>query len=390
MKKSMKAFVGLVAVASVVALAGCSSDGGGGGTTDITDPNAIAAGEAILAIQQPIDEWTAPGPAFDASSVAGKTVYLIVPSMNIPIFPIVEAGLQAAFGAVKASVTTCDTNNADPAQLSSCLQQAIDAQAGAVVVASLPYVMAPNAFDAVAAAGIPMVMGMLGDSAMQGDSPAMSDLTKVGYSTPNYIQMAAWNAMAVIHDSNAQANVLVVKATDTPDTAAWIDYGALPTYADMCPDCKVTTIETNTGALDKLPSLVSAKLVADPSITYIQSDFDSLTQGILQGIETAGSSNVKVVSMDGQLDVLQGMASGNPVFADTGYNLFGAAWYMADQALRMMTGGSAVEKEVFPFRRMITTENVSTLDLTAEGQQSGLWYGKADYMGGFAQLWSGK
>ena len=138
MKKSMKAFVGLVAVASVVALAGCSSDGGGGGTTDITDPNAIAAGEAILAIQQPIDEWTAPGPAFDASSVAGKTVYLIVPSMNIPIFPIVEAGLQAAFGAVKASVTTCDTNNADPAQLSSCLQQAIDAQAGAVVVASLP------------------------------------------------------------------------------------------------------------------------------------------------------------------------------------------------------------------------------------------------------------
>ena len=35
-------------------------------------------------------------------------------------------------------------------------------------------------------------------------------------------------------------------------------------------------------------------------------------------------------------------------------------------------------------------DNVGELDLTPAGQESGLWYGKADYMGGFAQLWAGK
>ena len=389
MKKSIKALVGIAAAASVIALAGCSGGTDGGGSTDITNEQAVMAGQAILAHQQPIDTWEAPGPAFDASSVAGKTIYFVVPSMQIPIFPIVEAGLKASFGLVGAQVTTCDTNHADPAALATCLQQAIDAGAGAVVVGSLPYVMAPNAFDAVTAAGIPVVMGMLGTepNPQAGDSAALSDLTKYAFASPNYIEMAAWNAMAVIYKSNAKANVLVVEATDTPDTAAWMEYGAIPTYAEMCPDCKVTVVKTTTGELDKLPSLVSAKLVADPKIDYIQSDFDSLTQPILQGIQSAGSTNVHVVSMDGQLDVLQGMKANGTVVADTGYNLFAQAWYMADQAMRMMTGGQAIENETFPFRRMFTPENVVDLDLTAAGQESGLWYGKADYMGGFAQLW---
>lgn len=385
MKKSMKALAGIVAVAGVVALAGCSSDGGSSASTEVTNPNAVMAGEAILPIQQPVNEFTAPGPAIDASSLKGKTVYYVPATMQVPLFSILEQGLKASFGVAGIDVVTCDAK-VNPQDLASCLGQAVDAKAGAVIVGSLPYVMAPNAFDAVAAAGIPLVIGLVGDSAQQGDSAAMSDPTKVGYVTPNFIEMQAWSAMAVIHDSNAAANVLVVQATDTEATKAWTEYGALPTYADMCPDCKVTTLQTTTSELDKLPSLISAKLVADPSITYIHSTFDSLTQSIQQGVQTAGS-NAKIVSMDAYLDVLQGMKANGQVVADTGYNLFAAGWYMTDQALRLMTGTTAVEKEVFPLRRMFTPANVGDLDLTPAGQESGLWYGTADYPGGFAKLW---
>lgn len=386
MKKSMKALVGIVAVAGVVALAGCSNGGGGDNSNAITDPAAIAAGEAILPIQQPVDEFTAPGPEIaNVASLKGKTVYYIPATMQVPLFKVVEQGLQASFGAAGIKVVTCDAK-VNPQDLATCLGQAVDAKAGAVISGSMPYVMAPNAFDAVAAAGIPIVMGLLGDTAMPGDSAAMSDPSKVGYVTPNYIQLEAFSAMRVINQSNAKANVLVVEATDTDATKAWIEYGALPTYKDMCKTCKVTVLNTTTSELDKLPSLISAKLVADPSIDYIQSTFDSLTQPILQGIQSAGSK-AKVVSMDAFLDVLQGMKAGGPVIGDTGYNLFAMGWYMADQSFRMMTGGKAVEKEVFPFRRMFTPDNVGTLDLTAKGQESGLWYGKADYMGGFAKLW---
>lgn len=386
MKKSMKALVGIAAVAGVVALAGCSGGGGGSSSNSITDPAAIAAGEAILPIQQPVDTFDAPGPAIaNVASLKGKTVYYIPATMQVPLFKVVEQGLQASFGAAGIKVVTCDAK-VNPQDLATCLGQAVDAKAGAVIDGSMPYVMAPNAFDAVAKAGIPIVMGLLGDSAMQGDSAAMSDASKVGYVTPNYIQLEAFSAMRVINQSNAKANVLVVEATDTDATKAWIEYGALPTYKDMCKTCKVTVLKTTTSELDKLPSLISAKLVADPSIDYIQSTFDSLTQSILQGIQSAGSK-AKVVSMDAFLDVLQGMKAGGPVIGDTGYNLFAMGWYMADQSFRMMTGGKAIEKEVFPFRRMFTPDNVGTLDLTAKGQESGLWYGKADYMGGFAKLW---
>lgn len=385
MKKSMKALAGIVAVAGVVALAGCSTGGSDSGSAEITNENAIMAGEAILPIQQPVNEFTAPGPAIDVTGLKGKTVYYVPATMQVPLFSILEKGLQASFGAAGVNVVTCDAK-VNPQDLASCLGQAVDAKAGAVVVGSLPYAMAPNAFESVTAAGIPLVIGLVGDSAQQGDSAVMSDPTKVGYATPNFVEMAAWNAMAVIHDSNAAAHVLVVQATDTEATKAWTEYGALPTYADMCPDCVVTTLQTTTSELDKLPSLISAKLVADPSITYIQSTFDSLTQSIQQGVQTAGST-AKIVSMDAYLDVLQGMKANGQVIADTGYNVFASGWYMADQAFRLMTGTTAVEKEAFPFRRMFTPANVGELDLTAAGQESGSWFGTADYTGGFAKLW---
>jgi ribose transport system substrate-binding protein len=386
MKKSIKVAAGIVAAASLFALAGCSNGGGGSNTNAITDPAAIAAGEAILPIQQAVDTFTAPGASIaNVASLKGKTVYYIPATMQVPLFKIVEQGLQASFGAVGIKVVTCDAKT-NPQDLATCLGQAVDAKAAAVIDGSMPYEVAPNAFDAVTKAGIPIVMGLLGDSANQGDPAVLSDLSKVGYVTPNFVQIEAFNAMSVINQSNAKANVLVVEATDTQATQAWIEYGALPTYKDMCPNCKVTVLKTTTSEIDKLPSLISAKLVADPTIDYIQSDFDSFAQAILQGVQSA-SSKAKVVSMDAYLDSLQGMKSGGPLTADTGYNLFAAGWYMTDQALRMMTGGKAVEKEVFPFRRMFTPANVGTLDLTAKGQESGSWYGKADYMGGFSKLW---
>jgi len=386
MKKSIKALVGIVAVAGVVALAGCSNGGGGSNSNAITDPAAIAAGEAILPLQQPVDTFTPPGPAIaNVASLKGKKVYFIPATMQVPIFSIIQGGLKASFGAAGIEVVTCDAK-VNPQDLATCLGQAVDAKAGAVIVGSLPYDLAPNAFDAVTAAKIPIVMGLFGQ-ALPNWSPAFSDASKVAYVTPNFFQMASMNAMAVINNSNAQAHVLVVVAKDTPATEAWMTGGAIPTYAKACPKCKVTTIETTTNELDKLPSLISAKLVADESINYIQSDFDSLTQKIQEGIKSAGRDNVKIVSMDAYLDVLQGMKANGQVIADFGYNLFASSWYMADQAFRLMTGGKAIENEQFPFQRMFTPANVGTLDLTAKGQESGLWYGKADYMGGFAKLW---
>ena len=391
MKKSMKTLGGIVAIAGVLALTACSGgDSSGTGTMGAITPEAAAAAKVVEAVSSPVDTFTAPGPALtNVASFAGKTVYYIPATLQVPLFTIQEAGLKAAFGAVGAQVQTCDAKS-NPQDLATCLGQAVDAKAGAVVIGSLPVSMAPTAFQAVTDAGIPLVITLVSDEAIQGDAPVYSDPTKVGYVTQNGIEIQAWNANAVIADSNGSANVLAVEVTDTEATKLWTEIGALGTYAEACPNCKVEKVETTTGTIDKVASLVSAKLVANPDIKYIQVPFDGFVQPVIQGIQAAGRDDVKIVSGDGYLDVLQSMKAGGAVIADTGFNVFATGWYAADQVLRIATGSGAVEKEVFPFRRMFTPANVGSLDLTEEGQASGSWYGKADYMGGFAQLWAGK
>lgn len=388
MKNRMKGLVGAVAIASIFALTACSSGPAADDTSSgPTAPEAVAAAEVVAAVSSPVDEFTAPGDAVTGvDSFKGKTVYYIPATLQVALFTIQEAGLKAAFGAVGANVQTCDAKS-NPQDLASCLGQAVDANAAAVVIGSLPVSLAPTAFQAVVDANIPLVITLVSDGALPGDAPAYADPKKVGYVTQNGIEIQAWNANKVIADSNAEASVLVVEVTDTEATKLWSEIGALGTYAQACPKCKTDKIETTTGTIDKVASLVSAKLVANPEIKYIQVPFDGFVQPVTQGIQAAGRDDVKIVSGDGYLDVLQSMKAGGIVIGDTGFNVFATGWYAADQVFRIASGAGAVEKLVFPFRRMFTADNVGTLDLTPEGQGNGSWFGKADYIGGFMQLW---
>lgn len=388
MNTRLKVLGGAVAIASIFALTGCSSgDGGQDADGGSLSAEAAAAAKVVEAVSAPVDEFTAPGPEVTgAKDFAGKTVYYIPAILQVPLFKIQEAGVKAAFGAVGAQVQTCDAKS-NPQDLATCLDQAVSANAAAVVVGSQPVAASPTAFQAVVDAGIPLVVTLVGDTALPGDAEVFSDTKKVGYVTQNGIEMQAWNANAVIADSNAEATVLVVHVTDNPVTSSWTQIGALGAYKDGCTKCEVLEIETSNGVIDKLPTAISAELTKNPNIKYIQVPFDGFVQPIRDGINAAGRDDVKIVSGDSYLDVLQSMKDGGNVVADSGYNVFATGWYAADQVFRIASGQGAVEKEAFPFRRMFTPENVGSLDLTPEGQESGSWYGKADYIGGFSKLW---
>jgi ribose transport system substrate-binding protein len=392
MKQSIKALVGIVAVSSVLVMSGVSASAATSGAKSavsnaVSAKQAAAAAAVVAKVSAPINKFVAPGAAVkNVKSFAGKTVYYIPATLTVPLFSIQETGLKAAFGAVGAQLKTCDAKS-NPQDLATCLGQAVDAKAAAVVIGSLPVAMAPTAFQAVVDAHIPLVITLVGAGAMQGDGKDYSDLSKVGYLTQNGVEIQAWNANAVIADSKARANVLAIEVTDTEATKAWTEYGALGTYKAACSACKTTVIQTTTGTIDKVASLVSAKLVADPTIKYVQVPFDGFVQPVQQGIQSAGRTDVKIVSGDGYLDVLQGMKAKKQVIADTAFNVFATGWYAADQVLRLATGSKAVANEVFPLRRMITPTNVKTLDLTAKGQADGSWFGKADYINGFLKLW---
>jgi ribose transport system substrate-binding protein len=199
--------------------------------------------------------------------------------------------------------------------------------------------------------------------------------------------MQSLSASSVIADSDAAAHVLYVQITDTPATTLWAEQGALATYAKDCPMCEVTVIKANTGQFDKLPSLVTSALTKDPKIDYVQSEVDFAVQPVVEGLQAANATKVKVASMDGVLATLQMLKGGQFIHSEVGFNADALAWYAADQALRMMTGKPSVANVSFPYQRVFTTANIGELTLTADAQKSGEWYGSTDYQDGFRSLW---
>lgn len=382
MKKNLRALGVVIAALSMIALAGCSSDPGTSTETmDAADlsPEAQAALQVVTAASESVDEFTAPGPAVDASALAGETVYYIPMALQIPLLNNLGTALTSALENVGATVQVCDAK-LNPADAASCILQAIDADAAAVITGGIPKEFATTSFDQLLAAGIPWVLSATTTS---GDG----DPSQVAYVSADNVLLQSWSTNWVIADSNAAANVLVIKLTDSEATTAWADYGILATYEQGCADCTVQVVETNSGQLDKLPSLISSALIANPDITYIQAEFDQFLPSVSQGIQSAARDDITVVSVDGQLSTLQEIAAGGDVKAVAAYNQDAAAWYTADAVVRLTSGAEAVGDLSFPFRRIFTTENVGNLTLTADAQASGEWFGDADYRAGFLELW---
>lgn len=370
------------AIAGALALTGCTGDAGtdsGDGAAQELNPQAQAAADIVATVTEPVNEFTAPGPAFDVAAAAGGTVYYIPATLQVPVLSALGDSVTAALEEADVKVQICDAK-ANPADAGSCIAQAVAADAAGVITVGMPYEFAPAAYDSLESAGIPLVYAL---TTASGDG----DPLQVAYVSPGSVDLLSWAANWVIADSNASANVLAIKVTDTPATTGWADAGMIGTYAEKCPDCTVETIEINTGQYDRLPSLVSSALTANPSITYIHMQFDSGLPSVAQGIQASGRDDIKVVSGDGYLSTLQDIEAGRNVTADASANYGALAWYIADASLRMATGQPAVQDLEFPFRRLFTTENVGDLDLTAEGEASGSWFGDADYQGGFLELW---
>lgn len=378
-----------VAATGVLLLAGCSSvedqkaDGQASDSASAdasSNPQAAAAQEIVDQATQPAPAFSAPGPALkDVGSLEGKSVYFVPATYQVPVFQAVAGSLKGALGPAGIDVEVCD-GKSNPANMASCIQQAIDAKAGAIITGSIPEDLVSVAFQSAKDAGIPIVNTMT--------APAgPGDPKQVGYLTPDYITLQSQSASSVIADSGAAAQVLYVEITDTPATILWAEKGALATYEKSCPDCEVTVVKVNTGQIDKLPSLVTSELTKNPDIGYVQTEVDFTVQPTVEGLQAANATSVKIAGMDGTLATLQMLADGQFVMSEVGFNADALAWYAADQALRMMSGESAVVNEDFPYHRMFTAANVGDLSLTPEAEKTGEWYGPTDYQDGFLELW---
>lgn len=387
MSRTLKPLLAAGAAGALLLLSACSSveeqnadAASGNDDSAASSPEAQAAQELVDQFSQAVSGFEAPGDPVDGvADLTGQTVYFVPATYQVPVFQALAGALEGALGAAGIGLEVCD-GKSNPANMASCIQQGIDADAGAIITGSIPQELVSVAFESAQKAGIPIVNTMT--------APAgPGDPTQVAYLTPDYITLQSMSSNWVIADSDASANVLYVQITDTPATILWAEQGALATYQKSCPDCEVTVIKANTGQFDKLPSLVTSELTKNPDIDYVQTEVDFAVQPTVEGLQAANATSVKIASMDGVLATLQMLEAGQFIHSEVGFNVDALGWYAADQALRMMAGLPSNTEVAFPYQRMFTSANIGELDLTPEGEKSGEWYGSTDYRDGFLALW---
>ncbi|XPP27134.1 MAG: sugar ABC transporter substrate-binding protein [Leucobacter sp.] len=383
MKKHTRVALGGIALAAALAVTACSGNAGEAEPGDASAAESVPLAQSVVADASELPgEFQAPGPAIDASQLAGGTVWVVVPDTSFGVFQQYIDYLTEAFGVVGLDVQSCGATGTAADQISNCLTQALDDDPIAVVSVTIPYELAPTAFQAITDAGVPLVYG-------SSNATGPGDPKQVAYMTPDQFALQAWNAAWVTADSGGDADVLVTRMTDNEVLQSWTNDGQLAEFEKLCPDCVINVKDISAGNIDKIAPEVSASMVSSPQTGYVTMLDDSMLDVVLQGVKAAGRSgdDIALATAGANLAPMQLLAQEQYLGSVSGFSVRAISWYMADQALRMATGNPAAQDVDFPYIRLFTRENVKDLQLTQGAQSDGSWYGAENIDADFRALW---
>lgn len=365
-------------VALVLLLGGCTApadtptDGGDADTSGLAH-----AQEQLDTYSEVVEGFLPSEPLTDGASLEGKTIFYIPAVAQIPFFATAYTALVDAFSNTGVNVQICDAQ-ANPATMAACLDQALNTGAAGVIIDAVPPQIAQESYDAVVNAGIPVVLGNI---PVPEGSP--DTVKRVG---PDTAAATALAADALIVASEGAAQVLAVRVIDSPTTQGWFDEGAGAEFAEFCPDCTVTIVDTKTADLQNAPAKVSAGLLADPSIEYLLPQLSPEILPTIAGATDAGRPELEAASTATTLGDLQLVSEGPNLIASVGWDIVRTSWVAADLLSRLMVGQAVTEDYTVPLR-VFTTENVADLDLSDEGWATSAWFGGTDYQDTLIGLW---
>ena len=302
------------------------------------------------------------------ASLKGKTVWYVPITNAVDSLSGMGTAMSHALAKLGAKVQICDGGGL-PTTVATCLTSAAQQGAAAVVTSYIDYDMAPTGFQALATAGIPVIVG--NEPPDPGVTPTKT--LQFTYGTAQTNLFAKLLAYETIVASKGRANVLVIRLTDSPSTvtAANVEVGSLKKF---CPGCKITSINAQTAALNQLPSAVSAALTSNPGINYVTVPVDAYLPPVTGAIAASGFTNkVKVISADGGVAALQDVKSGS-IFADPGNPVEWVGWEYADAVLRIMSGDTVSPEPTGP-TIIFTKKNEAGIAINENTYLTTGWYG---------------
>ena len=285
--------------------------------------------------------------------------------------------------AVGATTQICD-GKFDPTAVADCLKQAGDHGADAVVTLFVDYAMAGNAFDALADRGVPVLIGGVAPTGGRTADKALAFYDNTARVNKLYDAMS----MSAVASKGEDTNVLWVRLMDSTTTRGASDQG-VATFKKLCPTCGIATADFTTANLDKLPSAVSAALVAHPDTNTMIVPVDSFVPPALQGAQSAGfGKKVKIVSSSSDLAGLQRIQDGQQI-SDLGTPVIYEGWKYSN-ALMQLLAGDEVQKAEEMVTRNFGPENIGDLELTQDAYFTPDWFGNDSFKQDFLTAWGVK
>ena len=352
----------LVSVLVAVAVAACSSSGGSSSAGNTASGGAQAAscdiGPAQAAVAAGMKEptFTPPGPAFDATKAAGKSVVSIPQLIN----PFNE-GNENAMAAVSKLVGVKFkqfVNNGTVTQYVQGFDQALANGANGIDLFGADARQLQPQISAAHAKGVVVTALQTYDNTQV--ASVLPTLHVDAMTTWPYEETGKLFADWIIADSHCHADVsMIYDPGDVPATAVLV--GAMKAeFAKLCPQCKlssnlVSVFDWST----KLQSTVQSAIVKDPNINYMVPIYDAMTQWVDPAIIAAGkATQIKVVSCSGTPSALTLIKNGGPLAMDIGTSATWEGYAVMDNMLRLLTGNKPLAAQNYPIR-IFTKANVN-------------------------------
>jgi ribose transport system substrate-binding protein len=368
------ALVGIAVVLSMSAASFASS-------SNASAPAGVAAAKAAVAKAMKVPTWAGPTTKVDISKAKGKTVYFINLTEGIPALHEWSLVLAAQLKAAGVKSNDCDAKGT-PSGITTCLTQALAAKPDAIVALALDTSFIANYIAKAKAAGIPFITGQTGSPGLP-TSPS----GRVAEVTFDYGQvgriLGAWFAA----DSNCTGSPQIVTTTSSRQPSAAEVAGIQAALKQYCPSLKPRSVQ-NVLIPDwatKLPTTTRSDLLADPNLKYLLPLYDGMTIYMNPAIKQAqADSRVRMGSFNATPVVMQTEVSKKtPLVADVGGPNQWYAVALADEVLRVITGGKVIADEKVPLR-LFTTANIGSINVKKD---ESTWYGSINPICKYHALW---
>jgi len=353
-----------------------------------TKSSSTSTGANLSLVQSQLDAamkpqgFTAPGPAFNASKDAGKTVFNMPSDTSDPFYTGITSAMQQAATAAHLKLITY-ANQGTTSEWVQGMDQAIAEHVNAIVLGGInPLTIAPQIAQAEADH---IVVEESHEYQLGAKVP--SDLD--GENDGAFAQAAQLMADFAIEKTSGHAHALIITDNQYPNSVTMYD-SMVKTFKEECGSgCTYTSVdEPITNWASGIQPAVESALTTNPSINWVLPVYDSMSEYIIPGIEAKGmSSKVSVASYNGTPFVLKYIEDPSSdqgiVKMDAGENTAIIGWEAIDQCLRLMEGLPPAPNETTKIR-VFTSANVS---LTGNPPQLGVGYGPDSYIAGFEKLW---